>query len=380
MGATQPRVLMDATSVPPDRRGVGTYVDAILPALERRGTPLVIVCRAGDGQHYATLCPTARIRVAPETVDRRPVRLAWEQVGLARLIAQEKPDVVHSPHYTRPLAVRRPVLVTLHDATFFTHPDVHVPVKRAFFKTWTRASLRLADRCIVPSAATRDELVRVAGAQRDRIDVVHLGVDEATFHPPTKPEIAAAAAHLGLGDRPYVAFLGTLEPRKNIPNLIRAFTGVVSGRDNQPALVIAGGSGWDESLEAQLDALPSDVEVIRPGFLPLEMLRGYLGGATVVAYPSLGEGFGLPVLEGMACGAAVLTTPHLALAEVGGDAVEYTSTVSGSIERVLRSLLESPERRRELSERGLRRAKLFSWDNAAEAHQQIYRELAEGVR
>src|SRR4029077_2144195 len=114
----------------------------------------------------------------------RPVRLAWEQVGLPRLIDRERPDVVHSPNYTRPLATSRPVVVTLHDATFFSQAERHQTVKRSFFRVWTRSSLRQAARCIVPSASTRDELVSATGVAPDRIDVVHHGVDRAVFFPP----------------------------------------------------------------------------------------------------------------------------------------------------------------------------------------------------
>lgn len=371
---------MDATAVPPDRRGVGRYVDSLLPELGRLGTPLLIACRAEDARHYESLCPSADILPGPAQIGRRPARLAWEQTGLARLVAKTNADVVHSPHYTQPLAVRRPIVVTLHDATFFTHPDVHERVKRLFFTNWTKLSLRRATRCIVPSAATRDELVRVLGTREDRIDVVHLGVDEEVFHRPTSDEIAAARRHLELADRPYIAFLGTLEPRKNLSSLIRGFANAVRGRADKPALVLAGGQGWDDSLDALIAGLPAGVDVLRPGFLPLELLRGYLGGAQFVAYPSLGEGFGLPVLEAMACAAPVLTTPVLSLSEVGGDAVEYTGTDPDSIGTAIAALLDNPSRRRELATLGLSRAAEFSWHSAAVRHQEIYAQVGRFQR
>lgn len=376
MSRTRPRVLFDATAVPPDRRGVGRYVDSLLPELDRLEVDLVVVTQRSDEAHYVTLCPEATVLAASAHVASRPARLVWEQVTLPRIVAATRPDVVHSPHYTRPLAVRRPVVVTLHDATFFTHPELHVRVKRSFFRTWSRASLRSAARCIVPSAATRDELVRVTRTPATSIEVIHLGVDATVFHPPTADEVASARAALDIGARRYVAFLGTLEPRKNLPNLIRGFAAAVEGSEQHTALVVAGGSGWDESLDAVVAALPPGVDVRLPGFLPLEDLSGYLGGAEVVAYPSFGEGFGLPVLEGMACGSAVLTTPHLALAEVGGDAVEYTKTDPASIGRSLRQLLADGPRRADLGRRGLERSAGFSWTAAAEAHLEVYRSVA----
>ncbi len=128
-----------------------------------------------------------------------------------------------------------------------------------------------------------------------------------------------------------MAFLGTLEPRKNVPNLIRGFVQAVRDRPDPPVLVLAGGRGWDEQVDAAAHTVPSGVEVLRPGYLPLNDLPALLGGAEVVAYPALGEGFGLPVLEAMACGATVLTTPRLALPEVGGEAVAYTEPDADSI-------------------------------------------------
>jgi glycosyltransferase involved in cell wall biosynthesis len=300
-------------------------------------------------------------------VERRPARLAWEQAGLPRLARRARADVLHCPHYTMPLVAGLPVVTTLHDATFFTHPELHLPVKRRFFRAWTRVSLRRARRCIAPSAATRDELVRVAHADRDRVAVAHHGVDTARFHQPTEEERAKARAHLGI-DGPYVAFLGTLEPRKNVPALVRGWRRI----PDPPPLVLAGGRGWDDEVDRAAAELPAGHDLRRPGYLPLELLAGFLGDAEVVAYPSLGEGFGLPVLEAMACGAPVLTTRLLALPEVGGDAVAYTEPTAESIAETLQALLADPARRAELAEAGRARAAGFDWRASARAHLAVY--------
>ena len=310
--------------MPPDRGGVGRYVDELLPALLAEGADLAVIAQTRDVDHYRTLAARRRGPGAPRL--RRPaaaVRLVWEQVGLPVLVRRSRADVLHSPHYTMPLAAGLPVVTTLHDATFFTHPEVHLAVKRRFFRAWTRVSLRRARRCITPSAATRAELVREVGADPSRIDVAHLGVDAARFHVPSPEERAAVRAHLGVTGR-YIAFLGTLEPRKNAAALVRGWVAAVADRADPPALVLAGGRGWDDEVDAAVAEVPGHLTVLRPGYLPLELLAGFLGEAELVAYPSLGEGFGLPVLEAMACGAAVLTTRRLSLPEVGGEAVAYT--------------------------------------------------------
>ena len=367
-----PRILVDATAVPADRGGVGRYVDQLIPALDALGTDLVVAVQQADVEHYAKIAPSAKVVPAPARAASRPARLAWEQTGLPRLADRVGADVLHSPHYTMPLRSRVPVVTTLHDATFFTHPEVHQPVKRAFFRGWTTASLRLAARCIVPSQATLDELARVTGRVHGQVDVAHHGVDPARFHRPGDDEIAAARAHLGLRADRYVAFLGTIEPRKNVPFLVEGWRRAVSGLDRPPALVVAGGRGWDTGVDEALAAVPEHLEVLQPGYLPLGLLAGFLGGADVVAYPSLAEGFGLPVLEAMACGAPVLTTRSLALPEVGGDAVEYTEPTAAGIEATLGALLTEPVRRAELSAAAVRRAAGFTWAACAEAHLAAY--------
>lgn len=381
---TEPRVLIDATAVPADRGGVGRYVDCLLAALDADGAAPMVVCQPRDAELYAALAPHAEVMPALERVVARTARLTWEQTTLPWLIRRVRADVLHCPHYTMPLASQVATVVTVHDATFFTDPDVHSPVKARFFRAWTRASLRRAELCVVPSASTARELGRVVGAEVGKLQVVHHGVDTDRFHPPAPEEIAAVRRRLRLGASPYVAFLGALEPRKNVPALIRGFaqasqtlaSQTLADRPDPPVLVLAGQPGWDHQVERELQAVPHRIRVIRAGYLPLAELSGFLGGATVVAYPSLGEGFGLPVLEAMAAGAAVLTTRRLALPEVGGDAVAYCGVHAQDIAAGLVELLDDPARRAELSAAAQRRAKDFSWAASAALHRESYTRAA----
>lgn len=373
-------MLVDATAVPADRGGVGRYVDALVDALDADGARVSVVCQRRDADLFASLAPHARIVEAPESVATRTARLAWEQTTLPRLVHRLAVDVVHSPHYTMPLAARAASVVTLHDATFYTDPGLHSPVKSRFFRAWTAAALRRADRCVVPSRATARELAAVACADPAKLEVIHHGVDVDRFHPPLAEEVAAARTAVGLGSTPYVAFLGALEPRKNVPALIRGFAQAVRGRTDPPALVLAGQPGWDTRVAEALDSVPHRIRVIRAGYLPFELLAGFLGGAELVAYPSLGEGFGLPVLEAMACGACVLTTDRLALPEVGGDAVAYCGVSAAEVAAAVADLLDDPGRRSELATAAERRAKEFSWATSAELHREAYARAVMGHR
>jgi glycosyltransferase involved in cell wall biosynthesis len=361
-------VLIDATSVPADRGGVGRYVDGLLGALDRTDADLVVVCQRSDVERYSRLLHNANVIPAPAAVTHRPARLAWEQTGLPLLAQQVGATVLHSPFYTCPLRAACPVTVTVHDATFFTEPEHYDKSRRTFFRSAIKTSLRRAARVIVPSKATRDELIRLLDADPTRIDVAYHGVDPDAFHVPSDDEKARVRARLGLGDSEYVAFLGAKEPRKNVPNLIRGW--VLAGKDREPvpALVVAGGSGHDDEIDMAVAEVPARLRLLRPGYLRYADLPGFLGGALVAAYPSHGEGFGLPILEAMACGAPVLTTPRLSLPEVGGDAVAYTGESPEEIGRDLADLLDDEARRISLAKAGVERAKEFTWDSSAEVH------------
>ncbi|MBO0774882.1 MAG: glycosyltransferase family 4 protein [Actinobacteria bacterium] len=364
----EPRVLVDATAVPADRGALGRYVDGLVAALGAAGADLAVACQRADEERYGKLLPSAQIVAGPTAIAHRPARLAWEQTGLPLVAQQVNADVLHSPHYTMPLRAGVPVVVTVHDLTYFTDPDAHNPVTATFFKSAIRTAARRATRLLVPSKATRDELVRVLEADSTRIDVAYHGVDRSLFHRPDPAQIQQVSDRLGLHGRPYVAYLGGLEPRKNVPALITAWAGAVTDLADPPALVLGGGSGWSEEVDEAVAAVPAHLRLVRPGYLRFRDLPGFLGGALLVACPSRGEGFGLPVLEAMACGTAVLTTHRTSLPEVGGDAVAYTEPDADSIQAALRALLGDPERREALATAGYARSQEFTWAASAEAH------------
>jgi glycosyltransferase involved in cell wall biosynthesis len=379
-GATDnvvPRVLVDATGVPADRGALGRYVDGLIAALYRADADLAVACQRSDEERYATLAPKARVVAGPTAIAHRPARLAWEQTGLPFVAQQVGADVIHVPYYSIPLRPGVPTVVTIHDVTFFSEPEVHNPVRATYIKSATRTAVRRATRLIVPSNATRDEMVRLLGADSSRIDVAYHGVDHTVFHPPGEEERRRVSDRLGLHGTPYIAFLGALEPRKNVPSLIRGWVRAVGDLSDPPALVLAGSGGWDDEVDAALADVPRNLRVIRPGYLRWSVLPGYFGGALVVALPSRGEGFGLPVLEAMSCGSAVLTTRRSSLPEVGGDAVAYTEPDVESIGTMLRTLIEDAPQRQVLANAAAARAKEFTWTASAEAHLAAYQKAVD---
>lgn len=378
-------VLVDGTAVPKALGGVGRYVEGVVSHLTDPSLDVHLVVRPVHAAHFRAIAPHATVHTAPSWTDSVPLRFLWEQTGLPALGRRLGATVLHSPHYTFPFGWRGGSVVTLHDATFFSNPEWHSRLKRTFFTWWSRRSLRTRPVVVVPSAATATEAARVVRGIRADVRVAPLGVDRTVFHQPdvAAVEDARIAATLPEGAS-WIAFLGTIEPRKNVTALLDAYAAVRAARaaagSETPWLVLSGARGWDESAVARLDALQPTDHVIEAGYLPLEDLAGFLGGAEFVVYPSLGEGFGLPVVEAMASGACVLTTRRLSLPEVGGDAAVYTEPDAVSLETAMTALLDDPSLVASHRVAALARADEFTWDATAAVHVAAYASVAGGVR
>ena len=374
---TSPHVLFDATSIPPNHGGVARFISGLLSGLEQNGEFVDVVAKRHDIPALHDVAPGHNYLVAPPLVSRRGGRFLWEQTGLPALARRRHADVIYSPHYTFPLITRARRVVTLHDATFFSSPEAHSRVKALFFRTWIRWANARADRLVAASRATADEVQRYVAHAQHTIDVGYLGVDPLVFAPPAPDAIAGARREIGLApEQPWIAFLGTIEPRKNIPALIAAHASLREADPSTPVLVLSGARGWDEEANDALDhnaQLPPERRpVIEAGYLPLELLSAFLGGSELVVYPSLGEGFGLPVLEAMSSGAAVLTTRRLSIPEVGGDAVAYAEPDAESLATEMRALLDHPERRADLAASGLARSARFTWSECAAVYSRSF--------
>ncbi len=376
------RVSLDATAVPAKPGGAGRYVLNL--AAELTGPDLAdevevtVVCRQGDRARWEAKAGAGRVvDVAPA---RRPLRLAWEQTALPHLLNRMPVDVHHGPHYTMPVAARGPSVVTVHDLSFFSHPEWHQPAKVAFFRGAIRVAAARAAAIVAVSRATADRL-DARTRPRGPVHVIPHGVDHDRFRPAAGPdeEEADARARERLGierDRPYVAFVGTLEPRKDVPSLVRAFD-LISGSHPDTLLVLAGQRGWGvDAVEAAVVTAWARNRITLTGYVSEEENVALLRGAAVVAYPSLEEGFGLPALETMACGTSLVTTSGSAMEEVAGAAALLVVPgdavgLAEALEAALDGGPDVDERRR----LGLEVAGRHRWSTCARAHVEVYRSV-----
>ena len=366
------RLSLDVTAVPDQPVGAGRYTIDLAGALARRDdVSLLLWARRGDGRRWA---PQDVRAVAPR---RRPLRLAWEQLRLPGLLAASGAAVHHGPHYTMPERSRLPVVVTIHDLTFFDHPEWHERSKVPFFRRAIRRAAAHADVLVCVSertAARLEELTRPRG----RVFVVPHGVDHARFAPAEPEPGADAAALRRLGvEEPYVVFVGTLEPRKAVPDLVAAF-GRVAARHPGLSLVLAGRPGWGgRDVDRSVEESGVAPRVVRTGYVPDDAVPALLRGAAAVAYPAHEEGFGLPALEALACGAPLVTTAGTAMAELAGSAALLVAPgdvgeLAGALEAALAGGREADARRA----RGLEVAASHTWERSAAGHVEAYRQAA----
>ncbi|MGH9022719.1 MAG: glycosyltransferase family 4 protein [Acidimicrobiia bacterium] len=374
------RLLLDVSAVPARPVGAGNYVLALAAELARSGAmDLHLLARRGDAARFAEIAPEATCHaVVPQP---RPTRLAWEQARAPGFAQRLGVDVWHGPHYTLPLRARTiGRVVTVHDLTFFDHPEWHERSKVAFFRPTIRAAVSRADVVVVDSTATADRLAALLHPAAPVL-TVPLGVDLTRFKPAPPGDPGDLEVLRPLGVRPpYVAFLGTLEPRKNVPTLVRAFSQLASGRP-ELRLVLAGADGWGASeVRAEIARSGVATRILRTGYVPSNAVPPLLRQAAAVVYPSIVEGFGLPALEALGCGAPLITSRGTSMAEVTGDAaLLVTPRDADGLARELARLLEEPGLAARLREQGPQRAATYTWVAAARGHLGAYTLAAAAV-
>jgi glycosyltransferase involved in cell wall biosynthesis len=374
------RIGFDATPAVRQVGGIGRYTRELLRALAE-----------ADGQSVYRLFyaspPGAPRQPLPDLPSNFSVRsLPFDDVWFARVWHRAQLplpvdwitgpiDLFHSPDFTLP-PTRRGTrsLLTVHDLSFVRDPESALPVLRAYLNKVVPRSVARADHVLADSAATRSDLMELYGTPPGKISVLYSGVN-AAFKPIRDATLLQAArARYGLGDGPFILAVGTLQPRKNYARLIQAFAEL---REKELALVIAGGRGWlYEQIFAEVERLGLGRRVIFPGFVADEDLPALYSAAAVLAYPSIYEGFGLPILEAFACGTPVVSSNASCLPEVAGQAALLVApTDIAALAEGLARALSDTALRAQMTAAGLARARIFTWQGAAQQLLEHYRAL-----
>jgi glycosyltransferase involved in cell wall biosynthesis len=372
---------LDVSAVPARPGGAGYYTMAVAGGLAGRAdVDLTLIARREDRPRWEALAD-GRAAVSAVVPSARPARLAFEQLRFPRLLSSLGVEIHHAPHYTMPGRAPVPCAVTIHDCTFFDHPEWHVRSKAAFFRRAITRAARHAGALVCVSEVTADRL-RAVTEVRAPIVVAPHGVDHGRFRPAEPEPGADAAALQGVGvplDRPLVVFIGTLEPRKGVAPLVAAFDRVADG-DPDLVLVLGGQTGWGlEETEQALAAARHGERIIRTGYLPDPAVPALLRRAALVAYPALEEGFGLPALEALACGAPLVTTEGTAMAEVARGAAVLVAP--GDVDQLAAALQQGLAGDAGTADRralGLRVAAERTWAASVDAHLRAY-QLARGA-
>jgi len=349
-------------------------------------------------QQYVLLAPRFRraytVR-APQLSDRfrevevvsRLARLGenveqvwWEQVGIVLAGSRERVDLLHCPYWSNPVWSPWPTVVTVHDVIQFVLPEyAWRKISRVYFGL-VSAGARRADAVITVSECSKRDIVKLLGLAPERIHVIGNAVDASLFPVRDAWLLASVRERYGIGPR-FVLYFGGFDMRKNVPRLIEAYGLLPARIRHEYQLVIAGryqnlGHPLYPDPRATVQRLGLEGNVIFTGQIREQDKAPLFSAATVFAFPSLYEGFGIPVLEAMACGTPVVTSNVSALPEVAGDAGLLVDPYdTGAISEALAELLESQARRAELARRGLERARRFTWHQVAEQTVRVYKEI-----
>ena len=369
------RVALDAIPLVAAKTGIGHYTDALSTWLARTHPDhqydLVSPFDFTLETHNGALPPNLSKRFTPV----RSIFRKWWLVGLPALLQISPVDVFHGTNYCIPLWAPCPTVATIHDLSLFTQSSTHEAANVTRGRRRIPIMARRATMIIAPSKWTGGEIAARLGIRQERIRVIYEAARE-TMRPLDEPECRPILDKYGI-EVPYLLYVGTIEPRKNLLTLVRAFEDLLSSTRHRPQLVLCGGRGWlDDEVFKMIERLHLTEMVRFTGYVPDEDLPALYSQAEVFVYPSLYEGFGLPPLEAMACGTCVVTSDSSSLPEVvGKSGITVPPRDWKALANAIAGLLNDADKRAYYGRAGLERASQFSWERAAHETQAVYDEV-----
>ena len=369
------RIAFDGTTLTPGRTGVGYYTEHLLQHLarevEQTGDEIVVLSNKPiDTQQ--PLPPHVRVHEG----HRFPVRIGWMQLCAARALDAVRPDVAHFTNGMIPLGSPVSTIVTVHDMSLRLYPWCH-PVRRLLLnRPLMHVAINQAESIVTVSHSARRDLLRLHGVAPERVSVVHEAASPA-FRPITdRARLDAIRSKYALPPR-FVLYVGTIEPRKNLARLMAAFADA-RAQGIPHHLVCVGPYGWSSrDLSGRIERLDIQDAVHFTGYVDFDDLPAIYSLGEFFVFPSLYEGFGLPVVEAMACGIPVLTSNTSSLGEIAGDAAETIDpTNTDAIAEAICRLATDPDRRVDLVRRGLEQSRRFSWAQTAKDMLAVYHRAA----
>lgn len=384
------RIAIDLTATPKNKTGIGRYMLGLLKGLQEvdKENEYYLFAQDDDLDGFGIYAPNFHMIPVKSSVMRKTyVRILWEQVVFPWRVRKVKADILHCPNYTMPyllklISSKTKVAAVFHDMTYFIHPEYLVGWKCKMFQWYIKRSARYADKIITISENSKTDIPKFCKPRNKDIAVTYMGVKEDFFKSLPADQDLLDKYNI---DKKYIIYVGTLEPRKNVPGLLRGYANISEEIRNEYKLVIVGKKGWyyDEIFDTANSDPRLKENVVFTGFVEDADMMRLMRSSSAVAYLSFYEGFGIPVIEGMASGVPTVTTSLSSLSEVAGDCCFLCDPSSDT--DIAKALQEAVSSSKALEngevdainnrDKALERAKYFSWQNCAKATIEAYNSM-----
>jgi glycosyltransferase involved in cell wall biosynthesis len=368
------KILLDATPIPKQPVGAGIYIKNLVKGVLTSNSDFHFrVLAHEDDFGVFELDESFRDQFIFCKDFGRGARILSEQIRYPSVIRKEKIDLFHGLHYSFPLSIHCPKMVTVHDLTYFTNPERHLFLKRYYFQFFIKQACKKADSILTVSINTENDLIKMLGCDPQKITVTQLGVDDRFYNCLPDSELQVIKQKYGLPDA-YTLFIGLVEPRKNVPLLIRAYLNLLEQEAITQDLVIGGRWGWEsKQILDELEQHPQRSKIHFIGYFDEADKPAIYQLADIFVYPTAYEGFGLPVLEAMASATPVITTHVSSIPEIIGDqGLLIQPDDQEALENAMKTMLNSSSLRDEFLANARLRSREFSWKSMVDRTLQAY--------